>query len=137
MVYYNEESKKYTNTGIKTYKLQKNEFDIDEISLLFDKKNCKISMKIKGKDTTLRIGVNTREYGQYTYFIYFFFISNAVLSGTWKNDENFIAEIRYYETAFTFNIELNFDDDNLEIILKTNMSFDNRESIKLKGKLIK
>lgn len=133
MIDIGRESKITSHISNKIYKIDKNMYNIEEVSLSFNESNTLLTIKTSSFNSSIKLGNGKWHLGEGFSFIDLKSIARVAAGGTWKDENIFMAIIKYYETPFTFKLIYKFEGDNITIKTTTNVSFISDELITLTG----
>lgn len=123
----------------KHYVFEENDIGINAISLEFDDEICQISLWKDSEKEKLICGIGKWVHGEIT-------TPNiplvpkgkvsVVTAGTWSDKDTFIITCRLIETPFYITTIMHFDNDQVKIESKLNVSFGQKEFPTIYGKIM-
>jgi len=117
----------------KTYKIEENQQQIDEISFNLNGNEKVITLTIEGNDQEIPIGYHTMLKGQMNIAR----LGNVAVasSGAWTSENTYRATMYNYESPHAITFDFTFDKDKLFIDTKYNVTFGGSNQPQMKGTL--
>jgi CubicO group peptidase (beta-lactamase class C family) len=116
----------------RTYVFEKNEQDIDAITLDID--NSGATLTIQDNNGTHQIAVGNSTWLKGTTTIFRGMAMPVAASGAWTSRDTYVIRMCFYETPFCPTLTLRFSADELATIMKDNVSFGPTEHPQIIGR---
>ena len=110
----------------RTYTVDRNELDIETITLDFADFDCTVWVKTAIGEEIIPCGYGTWQQGQSTLFNrpWLFDPTPIVACGAWTAEDSFTMVVRLYETPFFHTLTFHFAGDELMVETGVNVSFE-------------
>lgn len=122
----------------RTYRVDNNALDIETIALSFNDLGCAITLKTNTIEEIIPCGYDRWQSGQTDLFNDDWLAGHTAIlsSGAWTTEDTYTICLRFYETTFYYIMVICFDDDELLIEARINLSLDPIKPILLTAKAI-
>jgi CubicO group peptidase (beta-lactamase class C family) len=122
----------------KTYVVDSNELMIEAITFSFTETTCEISLKVDKGQETILCGYGAWQQSQTKLFRQAMLFDHALVaaSGAWTNHDTFTIIFRLYETPFYYKMVCHFDDDEILIEIRVNVSLESMRPLILTARFV-
>ncbi|SDO12299.1 CubicO group peptidase, beta-lactamase class C family [Paenibacillus sp. yr247] len=115
------------------FELEDNEEQLRTISIDFTEESANVTLQNNTGKHTVYFGRN--EWYEGTYTLYMRKENVAFCSATWQDSNTLLLTLRYVETPFCLTTVCTFQDGNIQLQIRQNVSFGNEEPKTILGKV--